>query len=646
MTVERSPERAPGRKAGERLPLALLGALLAAWLGIGAWIVVSAPFASGTDESIRYAAFAAAENRWATEEDFRRHGIDHFYYPPLYFLLFAPFWGDEPSFVREYPQGEGLDKNYMSHAGRRMRSAEYLASIPPPLVRLYRSGKALSLGLGLAVLLALAATLRLLFPGPEGWWVVLLGTAPVVLLPQFLYYQTLVNNDALLNALAALATLAFTAAVLAAERGEQRRFLALGATVGACLGLAFLTKMSAPVLLPLALGILWVRLAADAGLPWRRRAARLGALAAVLAAVCFLSGGWWLAYKAAQGDWTSSKAHQLAHPWAKVAAGFLSDPHWWGTQVLQIARSYYAQFAGALFLAVPDTVILLWVLVPAGAAGLLCVALALRLGERRAAPSAGQPRRFRAPLWVALSAVLLVNAGAVMLNLRIFLAAYGRLLFPSLVAIHVIGAAAAARVLRGRPRALGAAALGVVALCGSLFAWTVPHRLAPAVRQPPEDVRVLTGVRRNVLTKSVWEVLPAQPLLIPAGELTALRVSIFRVGSWPQLGAAIEGSLRLALPGGAERVVGVGRTGLGDATLSQDWIELELEQSVRLDTLTSAVLTLRASPPWWPRDHRGFRYNCARAGMPATLGGARSDCALCVAAVFRPRGEPDTRGGP
>ena len=52
----------------------------------------------------------------------------------------------------------------------------------------------------------------------------LLGTAPVILLPQFLYYQTLVNNDCLLNALAALAILAFTSAVLAAERGNERRF--------------------------------------------------------------------------------------------------------------------------------------------------------------------------------------------------------------------------------------------------------------------------------------------------------------------------------------------------------------------------------------------------------------------------------------
>ena len=44
--------------------------------------MANAPFASGTDESIRYVAFAAAKNRWATEEDFHRYGIEHFYYSP------------------------------------------------------------------------------------------------------------------------------------------------------------------------------------------------------------------------------------------------------------------------------------------------------------------------------------------------------------------------------------------------------------------------------------------------------------------------------------------------------------------------------------------------------------------------------------
>ena len=233
--------------SGAGIPKAIFCGLLTIWLCLGVWIVANAPFASGTDESIRYVAFAAAKNRWATEEDFHRYGIKHFYYPPLYHLLFAPIWGEDPSFVDAYPQ-EQPDRNYMNRAGRRTVSEDFLSRVPQPLNRLYRAAKLLSLFFGSIVILALAATLRLLFPGPSGWWAVLLGTAPVILLPQFLYYQTLVNNDCLLNALAALATLAFTAAVLAAERGNERRFFALSIAVGVCVGLAILTKMSAPVL--------------------------------------------------------------------------------------------------------------------------------------------------------------------------------------------------------------------------------------------------------------------------------------------------------------------------------------------------------------------------------------------------------------
>jgi hypothetical protein len=56
------------RRAAAR-PLLALGLLVALWLALGLWICFAAPFASGTDESIRYVAFAAATNRWASEQD-------------------------------------------------------------------------------------------------------------------------------------------------------------------------------------------------------------------------------------------------------------------------------------------------------------------------------------------------------------------------------------------------------------------------------------------------------------------------------------------------------------------------------------------------------------------------------------------------
>ena len=48
----------PRRGWMDRAPWLILGALLCAWLGAGIWICLAAPFASGTDESIGYVAFA------------------------------------------------------------------------------------------------------------------------------------------------------------------------------------------------------------------------------------------------------------------------------------------------------------------------------------------------------------------------------------------------------------------------------------------------------------------------------------------------------------------------------------------------------------------------------------------------------------
>jgi len=616
----------------ENTPKAILALLIALWVGCGFWIVHNAPFASGTDESIKYVAFAAAKNRWATADDYRRHGIEHFYYPPLYFLAFAPLWGDEPSFVEGYPKGDAADPNYDSYAGRRTVSASYLARVPPPLVRLYRQAKLFSLGLGLTCLLALVATLRLLFPGPSGWWVTLLGTAPLVLLPQFLYYQTLVNNDALLNALSALAALAFTAAVLALERGDERRFRALSLAVGACIGLAFLTKMSAPVLLPLALGLAWARLEADRNLPGRARVGRALLLLSLLAVAIFVFGGWWIGYKAWHGDWNSFKAHRLAHPWAVSYPEDLASPVWWAKETVQIIRSYYALFSGALFVGVPDVVVIAWLALPLAVLAAAAV-VALVGGPRRPSePTRGAPR----VVWLTFTGVFLCDAGAVLESLRFFEAAYGRLLFPSLVGTHAIAAAVVARMLRGRPRSLAAATLVLVAGAGLLFGWTFRHRLAPAVLQPPEDVRVLNGIATSMDIRPVWPFPTEQPLVIPPGNLAALRIDTKRSNFVPQIGAALEGSLEIRADDGRHVLIPVRRTALGDDDFSVSWTELELERPVRLDASTPALLTLRGTPPAWPPGLTMFGYVCNTRGVPARSNGATVQCALCVAAVYRP----------
>jgi hypothetical protein len=366
------------------------------------------------------------------------------------------------------------------------------------------------------------------------------------------------------------------------------------------------------------------------------RARRVLLLLTSLLFVMVLSGGWWIGHQALQGDWSSLKAQRDAHPWAMVDPGWLASPTWWVSPLVQIVRTYYALFAGKLFISVPDVVFLGWLVMPSVVLGCATVLVAVRIRQGRGPRPSESGRSLRRVVWGTFAVTFLVNLVGVMVNLRFFLAAYGRLLFPSLVAVHAIAAAIVARSLRGRPRALAGAALILVAYAGLLFAWTIRHRLAAAVLQPPEDVRVLTGVGTEDRIGPVWEFSVDQAQNIPPGNLAALRVNIWRGNLLPQFGAAIEGTLRLKPGRGGEQVVKVRRTALGDTDLSKTWAELELEHTVRLDEVTPGLLSLRGSPPAWLPELNQFGYVCSDRGIPLRWDGAAGPCALCVAAVYRP----------
>lgn len=609
--------------------------LLALWVALGTWVVMKAPFGSGTDESISYVAFAAAKNRWATQADFVRYGIDHFYYPPLYYLAFAPFWGDDPAFTDNYPRGESLDPNYISGAGRRVNTGSFSSRVPPSLEQLYRAAKLFSLALGLVVLLALVATLRLLFPGPAGWWIALLGTTPLVLLPQFIYYHSLVNNDTLLNALAALSCLAFVAAVLALERGKDRRFFRLSLATAACIGLAFLTKMSAPVLLPLLPGLAWARFRADRGFTVKVRLVRSASLLVILAIAVFACGGWWIAYKAGLGDWSSFEAHRLAHPWAMTDPSVLTPPAWWLKQILRIVRSYYALFAGALLINAPDVVILAWSALPLSVCGCAIAVVVNHVGRTARTRTVRTALDLRRVVWVTFAGVFLLNIFSVLANLLIVMAPYGRLLFPSLVASHVLAAAVVARALGTSPRALFAVTLLLVIHGAVLFGMTFHNPMAAAITQPPEDVRILTGTDAALSYGPVWSGPAEQPLLLPPGEITALRIQIDRSSLIPQLGAALEGTLTLRPATAPPDRVAVRRTALGDNDTSIRWVELKLERSVPLGGVTPAFLTLRGAPPGWLPGFITYSYACGEGGAAAHFKGEDFKCSLRIAAVYR-----------
>jgi hypothetical protein len=350
--------------------------------------------------------------------------------------------------------------------------------------------------------------------------------------------------------------------------------------------------------------------------------------------VVVVFGGWWLGYKAWQGDWNSFKAMRLAHPWGVADPEYLQDSEYWASRIAQIVRSYYAMFSGALFIGVPDLAILAWLGLPF--AVLSAAAVVSRLGApAQPGPTEGGFNARRLAL-VTLAGTCICNVAAVLANLRFFTAPYGRLLFPSLIATHTLAAAVLARLLRGRPRALATAALVVVAGYGLLFGWAFARRLAPAVRQPPEDVRALNDVGTSWSMGPVWELPVEQELLIPAGSLSALRVDIMRTNCVPQLGATLEGALEFIGPDGGHERVPLRRTALGDNDFSLAWMEIELQQPLHLDRDTPALLTLRGTPPVWPTELTQFRYMCCADGVPAQLNGTPTQCPLCVAAVYRP----------
>jgi hypothetical protein len=625
------------------VPLVILAALVAVWGGLGWWVARVSPYASGTDESIRYVAFAAAADRWATLEDYRRYGIEHFYYPPLYFLAFSPFWGREEAFLDGYPTGMANDPDRaMRRGGTLTVSKEYLRKVPPVLDRLYRSAKLASLAFGLGAILAVAATIGLLVGGPGRGWLVLAGTAPVVLLPQFLYYQTLVNNDALLNLLAALAILAFVVAMRRAGEGRATASRGWGLASSALIGLGILTKQSALVLLPLPVALAALPLG-DRGVPAGRRWGRAGITLGIHLLVIFAAGGWWLLRSWLEGDPFGTGAQLASHAWAfrprEIDAGLL----WY--VLSRSARTYLALFAGSLY-GIPDRIYLAYLALPAAFLG----ALGIRwMADRRApkgeapAPAPGDP--LVRLTWGALAAVVLLNiALLVAYNTRV-IAPHGRLLFPSLAASHAWLALGLRRIAPGKAQA-AAIALLVTASLGLLFGWTFRHRLVPAVIQEPARL-VALGILPPTMNRPTyvgfhpWERDFSQGVTLPAGRLEGLRLLLLRKEMLPQAGTVIRASLRIESgPAGAWNEVPFEPFAVGDNDAVERWSELRLARPLELDRETSGWLLLRCDKPWFMPPGTASYYatvppaTSPRLG-PLMAGVERIGAVLAMSAVYR-----------
>lgn len=575
------------------LPYAILGLLLAVWIGLGVWICGAAPYASGTDESIRYVAFAAAKNRWASAEDAAAFKIEHYYYPPLYFLLFAPFYGDNPSFGDRYPPWSANVAMRWS-GSTRLASSEDLRQVPPELWRLYRTAKATSLLFGVGIVICLIASLRVVFTGENRDWLTLGTTGPLLLLPQFLYYQTLVNNDCLVNFLCALALYCFIAAARRVADGDAAGAWRFSVGCAAAVGLGLLTKPSAAALLPLLPALAWLQTGARATSPPRARFVTALRHLAILGAVTTVAGGWWLLRSYLSADPGGLLAAKAAHGWAFRQTGTPEDLL--TIVITGVARSSIALFAGGYY-GIPDLVYTIYLAVAAGLAIAGTPAVLSRLFRgHRVAKSTAIPALASGMLVVSVVSNL---ALLVKFNQQV-IAPHGRLLFPTLIAAGIVFARALLAISGGSRRRLAPLVCALLVGLGGLFAWTFVNRMVPAVTQPEENLVPLGVIPDGKAADfgPIWGGTVQQPVLLPRGHLTGFRLPIERNSFLPQFGTVLHASLRRlpATPGDP------GRTfrpfPLGENDNSARWTEIELETPLDLPGLTPALLELRAEKPW------------------------------------------------
>ncbi len=242
------------------------------------------------------------------------------------------------------------------------------------------------------------------------------------------FLHGVLNNDVLAITLATATVLALVHA-LQAERPRARGAIA----IGALLGLAALTKLTALCLAPLALATAAELLVRARRAGTLRVVVRHVALAAAVAAAV---GGWWFVRNVAlYGDPLAMAAHDASFPalpaehrWTYFTGVFLPDA----------ARSLLGTFG---WFSQRPPVALVWT-------GSAVAAIAV-LGLVRACAERERPLVPR-PAWLLLGAIALVGAGAAWFNLRVA-QPQGRLLLPAAGPAAVLLAAGLVRASAALP---------------------------------------------------------------------------------------------------------------------------------------------------------------------------------------------------
>ena len=423
----------------------LLVFLVAVFLGLGATYGAVIPCFEASDEwshltLTRYYATHRAlpplivpSRRAATGPDMKwfleYHDPPLYYAPPLYYWLAgrlvswidmddlpylmvpSPNW--EIGWVPE-PDGTPWNKNLYAH-----RAEERLAqSGTVQAVYLLRG---ISLGLGGIVVACAYALARLLWPDRL---LLSLGAAAFVALnPKFIAVSAGVTNDALLNVL-------FGLSLIGALRAMRDRVAWYGwAALGGVVGLAALTKQSGLLLLPLGglavLGQWREGISLGRGKVWGDGTAFLVSALGV--------GGWWYVRNAVlYGDLLGLEPH-LASQVPLRGFGL--------TEMLMVARSYWAAFGWAPILVEPPMYVAVGLVLLTGLVGILVAVYPAN------SPSSCKPTRWGS-IW---GEPTMTRRGLALLGLAFVLnlvslvrwamgtgAPAGRLLFPTLPAVAVL----------------------------------------------------------------------------------------------------------------------------------------------------------------------------------------------------------------
>jgi 4-amino-4-deoxy-L-arabinose transferase-like glycosyltransferase len=271
----------------------------------------------------------------------------------------------------------------------------------------------LSVALGLGVVLFTLLTFRELVP--EAPHLAHAAAALVAFNPMFLFVHASVNNDCLLNFVAAAVVYGIV------KTSSRPHTLWWAAGLGFALGLAALTKVSGLVLVPPTLLYLFLR-----------RDTNRGALVhggVLLLAIGGVTGWWFLRNHALYGSFTAAGVHAAIAGNGRVAVVPLALLYEWDGFV----KSYWGVFGGFNII-YPDLVYEAFY-----AVSLLLIAFAgaglfQRLRERRSAE------------FLFLTGLFATNLFAIMYWTSFLLGSQGRLLFPAIAASSVLAASGASRL--------------------------------------------------------------------------------------------------------------------------------------------------------------------------------------------------------